>query len=86
LAADKDYRIQQTLSAEQAGKYYLKVFAEVQDPQGQVKTRVFAVAVQVGEPLNKPVSQGPVVENSAGERLMLMPAEETTQAIDNNER
>jgi hypothetical protein len=44
------------------------------------------VAVQVGEPLNKPVSQGPVVENSAGERLMLMPAEETTQAIDNNKR
>jgi hypothetical protein len=86
LAADKDYRIQQTLSAEQAGKYYLKVFAEVQDPQGQIKTRVFAVAVQVGEPLNKSVSQGPVVENSAGERLMLMPAEETTQAIDNNKR
>jgi hypothetical protein len=47
---------------------------------------VFAVAVQVGEPLNKSVSQGPVVENSAGERLMLMPAEETTQAIDNNKR
>ena len=41
--------IQQTISAQASGKYYLTMFAEVIDGQGQAKNRVFALAVQVGE-------------------------------------
>jgi len=78
LGDNQVYSIQQTVSAEVMGKYYLKIFAEVMDPQGQIKTRVFAIAVQVGEPTSKPDSSGPVIENSSGERLILMPAQETT--------
>lgn len=78
LAADQNYSIQQTLSAEDAGKYYLTVFAEVLDPQGQIKNRVFAIAVQVGEPLSKPSNSDLIIERSSGERLIIMPAQETT--------
>ncbi len=77
LGADHNYSIQQTLSAEEAGKYYLKIFAEVMDPQGQIKTRVFAIAVQVGEPTSKPNNSGRLIESSSGEHLILMPAQET---------
>ncbi len=41
--------IQQTISTQASGKYYLTMFAEVIDGQGQAKNRVFALAVQVGE-------------------------------------
>lgn len=41
--------IQQTISAQASGKYYLTMFAEVIDGQGQAKNRVFALAVQVGD-------------------------------------
>ncbi|MDB2547795.1 hypothetical protein N9X47_02360, partial [Porticoccaceae bacterium] len=57
---------------------YLTVFAEVLDPQGQIKNRVFAIAVQVGEPLSKPSNSDLIIESSSGERLIIMPAQETT--------
>ena len=41
--------IQQTISTQASGKYYLTMFAEVIDGQGQAKNRVFALAVQVGD-------------------------------------
>ena len=41
--------IQKTISTQASGKYYLTMFAEVIDGQGQAKNRVFALAVQVGE-------------------------------------
>jgi hypothetical protein len=39
---------------------------------------VFAIAVQVGEPLSKPSNSDSVIESSSGERLIIMPAQETT--------
>ena len=49
LDGEQPIVIQQTISAQASGKYYLTMFAEVMDGQGQSKNRVFALAVQVGD-------------------------------------
>lgn len=77
LEDGQDFTLQQTLSAAVAGKYYLSLFAEVMDPQGQVKSRVFAIAVQVGDQPDKGDNKKPVIESSSGDRLIIMPVQET---------
>lgn len=77
LEDGQDFTLQQTLSAAVAGKYYLSIFAEVMDPQGQVKSRVFAIAVQVGDQPDKGDNKKPMIESSSGDRLIIMPVQET---------
>jgi hypothetical protein len=65
------------LSAATGGRYYLRIFAEVLLPDGQVDRRVFGLALQVGIPGDKSISSDEKNDTDfRGGELILLPAEE----------
>jgi hypothetical protein len=65
------------LSAATGGRYYLRIFAEVLLPDGQVDRRVFGLALQVGIPGDKSISSDEKHDTDfRGGELILLPAEE----------
>ncbi|MDG1310981.1 MAG: hypothetical protein P8P26_02845 [Porticoccaceae bacterium] len=78
LDTEQPYIIEQTIGADVDGKYYLNIFTEVLDEQGQTKTRVFAIGVQVGDKTASIQGKSaPIIENSRGEPIVLFPAQES---------
>lgn len=65
------------LSAQNPGRYYLRIFAEVMLPQGQPDRRVFGLAVDVGNEGDKTEEEGEAMaKDFRGEELILLPARE----------
>lgn len=82
LADSSELEMHTTLSADTEGKYYLSIFATVDDLNSNPISRVFALAVNVGDPEQiakkslEPVDMA-VKKTASGEQIILMPAEET---------
>lgn len=64
--------------ADQAGKYYLTIFASLTDGQGDTQHRVFAVAIEAGDALDQPGKKSATMgESASGEPIVILPAQET---------
>jgi len=78
----KTLEIETLLTAQTEGKYYLSIFATVDDLNGNSISRVFALAVTVGE-LGKTAKSSlepihmSLESRTSDEQIILMPAEET---------
>lgn len=67
-----------SVKAEQPGKYYLTIFANLTDGQGQTQSRVFAVAIEVGDASTWAAKESmSITETASGESIIILPAQET---------
>ena len=82
LDEDRNLEIEALLSAAANGKYYLSIFATVEGWGGDPISRVFALALNAGDSEQKtksslePVHMS-IEEATPGNKIILMPAEET---------
>lgn len=77
LTADSALVMDLTLSAASEGKYYLTIFADVEDGNGRREKRVFGLALYVGDVAEKTSTEMEMKEGFRGDRMMMLPAEET---------
>lgn len=77
LVGDERKEMQVTLGAENDGRYYLNIFADVEDGSGNASKRVFGLAFQVGAVAKETATEVEMKEGSRGESLIMLPAEES---------
>ncbi|MEQ9566355.1 MAG: hypothetical protein ACFHHU_14625 [Porticoccaceae bacterium] len=76
LQSADSHQLEVSLSAPSEGRYYLRIFAEVLLPDGQMDRRVFGLALQVGAPQDKAISSDKKTDTDfRGGELILLPAE-----------
>ena len=71
------------LSAPSAGAYYLSIFATVESADGEVAQRIFGLDLKAGDDreiasqTRRSQKADSVQETASGERIIVMPAQET---------
>jgi len=66
-----------SVSAQASGKYYVNLLATVDDGTGQTMRRNYAIAIIVGDASAKPSPASGIEETESGEKIIIMPAQET---------
>ena len=75
MDSDRPHQLEIAVGALSEGKHYLNIFSSAIDESGQSKSRVFAIAFYVGNPLRTQKTQGS--EKSAADNLIYLPSRET---------
>lgn len=76
LQSSDRHQMEISLSAQSPGRYYLRIFAEVLLPDGQIDRRVFGLALEVGDPQSRERVKGETETDFRGEELIMLPAEQ----------
>jgi len=77
LQSADSHELEINVSAPTEGRYYLRIFAEVLLPDGQMERRVFGLAVQVGATQDKAITSDEKTDRDfRGGELILLPVEE----------
>ncbi len=77
LQSASEHSVDISLSAQNSGRYYLRIFVEVMLPEGRSERRVFGLAVDVGNGAGKSEEAGEsMAKDFRGEELILLPAKE----------
>jgi len=76
MDAQQIHELDITLEPQTEGKYYLNIFTSATEGSGQAKSRVFAIAFYVGDPMPK---QSKPAKQSSSENMIFLPSQETAQ-------
>lgn len=76
LGSSDRHQMEISLSAQSPGRYYLRIFAEVLLPDGQIDRRVFGLALEVGDLQNRERVKAETETGFRGDELIMLPAEE----------
>jgi len=65
-----------TVNANKQGLFYINVITKLTTSDKKHRQRTFAVPIQIGQVDSRPIPPGKVLEDSTGQKIMSLPAEE----------